>query len=97
VAVILGIGNDYARGKHFSHTRIIIVAFSCEEETGIFDANINKYRDVSKCGSTWTEIFLAHLDLNVIFYQNMPNLHNLYKSAERKKLILTYTKAAMDN
>jgi hypothetical protein len=54
VAVILGIGNDYARGKHFSHTRIIIVAFSCEEETGIFDANlsevINKYRDVSKCG-----------------------------------------------
>jgi hypothetical protein len=24
------------------------------------------------------------LDLNVIFYQNMPNLHNRYKSAERK-------------
>jgi hypothetical protein len=23
-------------------------------------------------------------DLNVIFYQNMPNLHNVYKSAERK-------------
>ena len=23
-------------------------------------------------------------DLNVIFYQNMPNLHNLYKSAEGK-------------
>jgi hypothetical protein len=23
-------------------------------------------------------------DLNVIFYQNMPNLHNQYKSAERK-------------
>jgi hypothetical protein len=23
-------------------------------------------------------------DLNVIFYQNMPNLHNPYKSAERK-------------
>jgi len=22
-------------------------------------------------------------DLNVIFYQNMPNLHNRYKSAER--------------
>jgi hypothetical protein len=48
-------------------------------------------------------------DLNVIFYQNMPNLHNRYKSAERKisqkkqeymlnyELILTYTKAAMDN
>ena len=25
-------------------------------------------------------------DLNVIFYQNMPNLHNRYKSAERKIL-----------
>jgi hypothetical protein len=25
-------------------------------------------------------------DLNVIFYQNMPNLHNRYKSAERKTL-----------
>ena len=24
------------------------------------------------------------LDLNVIFYQNMPNFHNRYKSAERK-------------
>ena len=24
-------------------------------------------------------------DLNVIFYQNMPNLHNRYKSAERQK------------
>jgi hypothetical protein len=23
-------------------------------------------------------------DLNVIFYQNMPNLHDRYKSAERK-------------
>jgi hypothetical protein len=23
-------------------------------------------------------------DLNVIFYQNMPNLYNRYKSAERK-------------
>ena len=57
-------------------------------------------------------------DLNVIFFQNMPNLHIRYKSAERKiaqknseymlttpshvvqltfELILTYTKAAMDN
>jgi hypothetical protein len=24
------------------------------------------------------------IDLNVIFYQNMPNLHNRYISAERK-------------
>jgi hypothetical protein len=25
-------------------------------------------------------------DLNVIFYQNMPNLHNRYTSAERKNV-----------
>jgi hypothetical protein len=48
-------------------------------------------------------------ELNVIFYQNMPNLHNRNKSAERKisqknveymlkyELILIYNKAAMDN
>ena len=38
-------------------------------------------------------------DLNVIFYQNMLNLHNQYKSAERNisELILTYTKATMNN
>jgi hypothetical protein len=48
-------------------------------------------------------------DLNVIFYQNMSNLYNRYKSVERKisqknpeymlkfELILVYTKAAMDN
>jgi hypothetical protein len=28
--------------------------------------------------------FCFNIDLNVIFYQNMPNLHNRYKSAERK-------------
>jgi hypothetical protein len=52
-------------------------------------------------------------DLNVIFYQNIPNLHNRYKSTEKNRiyvklllamqlqvkfeLILTYTKATMDN
>jgi hypothetical protein len=49
-------------------------------------------------------------DLNVIFYQNMSNLYNRYKSVERKisqknpeymqlkfELILIYNKAAMDN
>jgi hypothetical protein len=30
------------------------------------------------------EISSIGKDLNVIFYQNMPNLHNRYKSAERK-------------
>ena len=69
-------------------------------------------------GLIWFNTFRGK-DLNVILYQNMPNLHNRYKSAERKisqknqeyllnyslpcscmlkfELILTYTKAAMDN
>jgi hypothetical protein len=29
-------------------------------------------------------IWFSGEDLNVIFYQNMPNLHNRYISAERK-------------
>jgi RNA recognition motif-containing protein len=33
-------------------------------------------------GLIWFSSFRE--DLNVIFYQNMPNLHNRYKSAERK-------------
>jgi hypothetical protein len=72
----------------------------------------------ARFGLIWFSGFRGE-DLNVIFYQNMPNLHNWYKSAERKisnknpehmlnyslpcklqlkfELILTYTKAAMDN
>jgi hypothetical protein len=34
-------------------------------------------------GLTWFGSFRGE-DFNVIFYQNMPNLHNWYKSAERK-------------
>ena len=34
-------------------------------------------------GVIWFSSFREE-DLNVIFYQNMPNLHNRYKSAERK-------------
>jgi hypothetical protein len=34
-------------------------------------------------GLTWFSDFKGE-DLNVIFYQNMPNLHNRYKSAEIK-------------
>jgi hypothetical protein len=34
-------------------------------------------------GLIWFNGFRGE-DLNVIFYQNMPNLHNRYKSAERK-------------
>jgi hypothetical protein len=37
----------------------------------------------AKFGLIWFSGFREE-DVNVIFYQNMPNLHNLYKSAERK-------------
>jgi hypothetical protein len=37
----------------------------------------------ARFGSIWFSGFREE-DLNVIFYQNMPNLHNRYKSAERK-------------
>jgi hypothetical protein len=59
-------------------------------------------------GVIWFSGFRGE-ELNVIFYQNMPNLHNRNKSAERKisqknpeymlkyELILIYNKAAMDN
>ena len=39
----------------------------------------------ARFGLIWFSSFREE-DLNVIFYQNMPNLHNLYKSAERKIL-----------
>ena len=69
----------------------------------------------AKLGLIWFSGFRGE-DLNVIFYQNMPNLHNWNKLSERKisqknpeymlnytllqlkfELILTNTKAAMDN
>ena len=37
----------------------------------------------ARFGVIWLSGF-RRKDLNVIFYQNMPNLHNRYKSAERK-------------
>ena len=37
----------------------------------------------AKSGLIWFSGFREE-DLNVIFYQNMPNLHNRYKSAESK-------------
>jgi hypothetical protein len=42
----------------------------------------NFERDPSRFGLIWFSSFKGE-DLNVIFYQNMPNLHNQYKSAER--------------
>jgi hypothetical protein len=37
----------------------------------------------AKFGLIWFSGFRGE-DLNVIFYQNIPNLHNQYKSAEKK-------------
>jgi hypothetical protein len=37
----------------------------------------------AKFGLIWNRGYRGKY-LNMIFYQNMPNLHNLYKSAERK-------------
>ena len=37
----------------------------------------------AKFGFIWLDGYREE-DLNEIFYQNMPNLHNRYKSAERK-------------
>jgi hypothetical protein len=39
--------------------------------------------ECAQIGFIWFSSFRGE-DLNVIFYQNMPNLHNRYKSAERK-------------
>jgi hypothetical protein len=39
----------------------------------------------ARFGLIWFSGFRGK-DLNVLFYQNMPNLHNRYKSAERKFL-----------
>ena len=41
----------------------------------------NFERDPPRFGLNWFSGFRGE-DLNVIFYQNMPNLHNRYKSAE---------------
>jgi hypothetical protein len=42
----------------------------------------------ARFGLIWFSGFRAK-DLNVILYQNMPNLHNRYKSAERKNFLLS--------
>jgi hypothetical protein len=43
----------------------------------------NFERGPPRFGVIWFSGFRGE-DLNVIFYQNIPNLHNRYKSAERK-------------
>ena len=53
-----------------------------EWRAGLSDT-ILKGTHPARFGLIWFSSFRAE-DLNVIFYQNMPNLHNQYKSAERK-------------
>ena len=50
--------------------------------TALTDTNL-KGTHPARFGLNWFSGFRGE-DLNVIFYQNMPNLHNQYKSAERK-------------
>jgi hypothetical protein len=42
-------------------------------------------RDLPRFGLIWFSGFRGE-DLNVIFYQNMPNLHNRYKSVSEEKI-----------
>ena len=51
-------------------------------ECGAVEDTILKGTHPAMLGSIWFSGF--RVDLNVIFYQNMPNLHNRYNSAERK-------------
>ena len=53
---------------------------------GLSDTNLkgtDPWSIRARFGLIWLGGFRGE-DLNVIFYQNMPNLHNRYKSAERK-------------
>ena len=55
-------------------------------EVGLSDTILKGTHPVTipvRFGLIWFSGFRGE-DLNVIFYQNMPNFHNLYKSAERK-------------
>ena len=54
-------------------------------EGGAVGDTILKGTHPAMLGLIWFSGFRGE-DLNVIFYQNMPNLHNRYNSAERKIL-----------
>jgi hypothetical protein len=49
----------------------------------------------ARFGLNWFSGFRGE-DLNVIFYQSMPNLHNQYKSADRKWINKYYEKQYID-
>jgi len=53
------------------------------ELSDIFVKGTHPRTILAKFGLIWFSGFRGK-DLNVIFYKNMPNLHNRYKAAERK-------------
>jgi hypothetical protein len=67
-------------------TQILIYTTNLEWRAGLSDTILKGTHPGSipaRFGLIWFSGFRGE-DLNVIFYQNMPNLHNRYKSAERK-------------
>jgi hypothetical protein len=56
-----------------------------EWRAGLSDTILKGTR-IDSIGLIWFSCFRGE-DLNVIFYQNMPYLHNRYISAERKSLV----------
>jgi hypothetical protein len=55
----------------------------------VIESSFDPGEQLQAPGSPWTNLVQRFRgeDLNVIFYQNMPNLHNRYKSAVRHILI----------
>jgi hypothetical protein len=64
----------FSNGGHFGYRTALTDTILRVTHPGIIPARFNLI---------WFNGFRGE-DLNVIFYQNMPNLHNRYKSAERK-------------
>ena len=74
-----GPSNDYSI-KVWFQTRW----FLCEFPIGSYVKLSTAVQPSWSEGRTTRHKYGSGEDLNVIFYQNMPNLHNRYKSAERK-------------
>ena len=64
----------FSSGSHLGYRTVLTDTIFKGTHPGIIPA---------KFGLIWFSGFRGE-DLNVIFYQNMPNLHNRYISAERK-------------
>jgi hypothetical protein len=63
----------FSNGGHLGYRRVLMDTILKDTHPGTIPARF---------GLSWFSGFRE--DLNVIFYQNMPNLHNRYISAERK-------------